>query len=158
MPILTPDGREIPVEISFGEIVSDGRRIFSGILRDVSERVAIEATLAASAEQLQTQAVELEQQVEEAQTISEELEATNQELFEANDLLGEAQREAERAAARVREVLDSLTDAVSVFDHEWRWTYLNPAARSVLASLGRDPDTAIGAVLWEQLPELIGTR
>lgn len=102
--------------------------------------------------------VELEQQVEEAQTISEELEATNQELFEANDLLGEAQREAERAAARVREVLDSLTDAVSVFDHEWRWTYLNPAARSVLASLGRDPDTAIGAVLWAQLPELIGTR
>ena len=158
LPILTHDGREIPVEISFGEIVSDGRRIFSGILRDVSERVAIEATLAASAKQLQTQAVELEQQVEEAQTISEELEATNQELFEANDLLGEAQREAERAAARVREVLDSLTDAVSVFDHEWRWTYLNPAARSVLASLGRDPDTAIGAVLWEQLPELIGTR
>lgn len=56
LPIFTHDGREIPVEISFGEIVSDGRRIFSGILRDISERVAIEATLAASAKQLETQA------------------------------------------------------------------------------------------------------
>ena len=34
------DGREIPLEISFGEFVDeDGRRLFSGFMRDVSERV-----------------------------------------------------------------------------------------------------------------------
>ena len=34
------DGSEIPLEISFGEFVDeDGRRVFSGFMRDVSERV-----------------------------------------------------------------------------------------------------------------------
>ena len=40
LPALTKDGREIPVEISFGEFVEEnGRRVFSGFVRDVSERV-----------------------------------------------------------------------------------------------------------------------
>jgi PAS domain S-box-containing protein len=40
LPALRKDGREIPVEISFGEFVDDtGRRVFSGFIRDVSERV-----------------------------------------------------------------------------------------------------------------------
>ena len=32
------DGREIPLELSFGEFTSDGKRYFTGIARDVSER------------------------------------------------------------------------------------------------------------------------
>ncbi len=32
------DGREIPLELSFGEFMSDGKRYFTGIARDVSER------------------------------------------------------------------------------------------------------------------------
>src|SRR5688500_5389282 len=71
LPILTREGREIPTEISFGEFMSGGRVVFSGILRDVSERVAAQATIAANADQLKAQAFELEQQVEEAQTLSE---------------------------------------------------------------------------------------
>jgi PAS domain S-box-containing protein len=40
LPALTKDGREIPVEISFGEFVDEGgRHVFSGFVRDVSERV-----------------------------------------------------------------------------------------------------------------------
>lgn len=39
LPAITKDGREIPVEISFGEFVDEqGRRVFSGFVRDVSER------------------------------------------------------------------------------------------------------------------------
>ena len=157
IPVLTKDGREIPVEISFGEFVSDGRRMFSGILRDVSDRHATEATLAANADLLQTQAIELEQQVEEAQSVSEELEQTNEELGQANAALETARQEAEHYAARVHEVLDSLADAVSVFDRDLRWTYVNPSARAVLTALGRDPEVVMGRVLWEVLPELLGT-
>ena len=158
LPILTRDGREVPTEISFGEFSSGGRRIFSGILRDISERLAAEAALSANSEILQTQAVELEQQMEEAQVISEELAQTNQELQESNIALERALADADAAATRLREVLDNLSDAVSVFDREWRWTYLNPSARSVLNALGRDPDAVIGKVLWDELPELAGTR
>ena len=102
VPVLTRDGREIPVEISFGEFVSGGHRLFSGIIRDITERLAAEAALADGAEQLQQQATELEQQIEEAQTMSEELEQTNQELHEVNRSLEQARAVAEEAATILR--------------------------------------------------------
>nr|MBA3834230.1 PAS domain S-box protein [Chthoniobacterales bacterium] len=102
LSILTKAGHEIPVEISFGEFASAGRHIFSAVLRDVSDRVAAEATLAANAEQLQGQAVELERQVEEAQAVSEELEQANEELHQMNVALEMARADAEAAVARMR--------------------------------------------------------
>ena len=123
MPILTRDGREIPVEISFGEFVTDGHHIFSAILRDQSERMAGEAALVAS-----------------------------------NSALEEARRAAEHSAMRVREVLENLGDAVSVFDRNWCWTYANPATRALLSAMGRSVDGVIGRDVWEALPELVGTR
>jgi PAS domain S-box-containing protein len=40
LPALRKDGSEIPVEISFGEFIEpSGRHVFSGFVRDVSERV-----------------------------------------------------------------------------------------------------------------------
>jgi PAS domain S-box-containing protein len=38
LPGLHRDGREIPLEISFGEFISNDRRLFTGIARDISER------------------------------------------------------------------------------------------------------------------------
>ena len=88
--ILTRDGREVPVEISFGEFISGGRRVFSGIMRDITEHLAAEAAIAEGAERLQQQAMELEQQVEESQATAEELEQANEELHTANRALEEA--------------------------------------------------------------------
>lgn len=39
------DGREIVIEISFGEFIEDGRHIFTGIARDITERKRIAAEL-----------------------------------------------------------------------------------------------------------------
>jgi|GEM_PF-227943 len=39
------DGTEIPLSVSFGEFERDGRTFFSGIMRDVSERKALEEDL-----------------------------------------------------------------------------------------------------------------
>jgi PAS domain S-box-containing protein len=47
---LHKSGAEIPLEISFGKHVRDGRHIFTGILRDVSERSRIEQELRHSQE------------------------------------------------------------------------------------------------------------
>lgn len=44
--IQTKRGGEIAVEVSFGEFVADGRRLFSGFLRDVSAQLRAEARLA----------------------------------------------------------------------------------------------------------------
>jgi PAS domain S-box-containing protein len=79
VPIRTKSGVEIPVEISFGEFEWNGARLFSGFLRDISERVASDSALAAANEQLSEQAAELEQQFEEALLLSEELAIRNEE-------------------------------------------------------------------------------
>jgi PAS domain S-box-containing protein len=51
LPGLHCDGHEIPLEISFGEFISDGRRYFTGIARDVTERKRAEEALRRSREE-----------------------------------------------------------------------------------------------------------
>jgi PAS domain S-box-containing protein len=50
LPGLHTSGREIPLEISFGEFALAGRRYFTGIARDISARRRTEARLAAQYE------------------------------------------------------------------------------------------------------------
>ncbi|MDT5269343.1 MAG: two-component system, cell cycle sensor histidine kinase and response regulator CckA [Acidobacteriota bacterium] len=50
LPGLHKSGREVPLEISFGEFALDGHRYFTGIARDISARRRVEARLAAQYE------------------------------------------------------------------------------------------------------------
>jgi PAS domain S-box-containing protein len=45
VPGLHKSGREIPLELSFGEFVENGRRLFTGIARDITERRKLERRL-----------------------------------------------------------------------------------------------------------------
>ncbi len=58
-----------------------------------------------------------------------------------------AEEEAERAASRVRTVLESITDAFFSVDREWRFTYVNDQAER---TLGRSRDTLLGRGLWAE--------
>jgi PAS domain S-box-containing protein len=53
------DGQEFAAEISFGELTSDGRKVFIGFIRDISERKQAEDQLRASERDLQTARAEL---------------------------------------------------------------------------------------------------
>jgi PAS domain S-box-containing protein len=53
------DGQEFPVEVSFGELASDGHKVFTGFIRDISERKRAEDQLRASERSLQTTQAEL---------------------------------------------------------------------------------------------------
>ena len=53
------DGQEFPVEVSFGELTSDGHKLFTGFIRDISERKQAEDRLRASERDLQTTQAEL---------------------------------------------------------------------------------------------------
>lgn len=50
LPGLHKSGREIPLELSFGEFVEDGRRVFTGIARDITERRKLERRLTVQVE------------------------------------------------------------------------------------------------------------
>ena len=53
------DGQEFPVEVSFGELTSDGHKVFTGFIRDISERKQAEDQLRASERNLQLTQAEL---------------------------------------------------------------------------------------------------
>ena len=66
-------------------------------------------------------------------------------------------KQAEIAVEEVRQrlqwVLDSTSDYVAFFDHQWRATYLNCHLRRI-EGYSKLP----GRVLWEVLPDLVGTE
>ena len=77
---------------------------------------------------------------------------------DVSDQTGEWSADATKISRRAADILDSLNDSVSAFDGEWRWVYLNPAAKALLRDLGKDPEALLGRVLWDELPMLLGTQ
>lgn len=67
-------------------------------------------------------------------------------------------RDAERmllaTEQRCRKILESITDAFVLFDHEWRFKDMNEAASKLMR---RQPADVMGKVLWEHYPALVGT-
>jgi PAS domain S-box-containing protein len=109
-------------------------------------------------EQLEMQAVEMESQAAELEATSEDLRSTNDALGRTTHAAEESRDAAERARVHLEQVLENLPDAASVFDSEWRWTYVNAPAIRILASLGVDAESVVGRVLWETIPQIKGTR
>ena len=53
---LHKDGHEFPIEVSFGELTNNGHRLFTGFIRDISERKQAEEMRAAHARQIAVRA------------------------------------------------------------------------------------------------------
>ena len=51
-------------------------------------------------------------------------------------------------------IIDGIQDGFFSLDREWRFTYLNPAAADLIH---HEAANLIGRVLWDELPEIIGT-
>ncbi len=45
LPALHKNGHEVPIEVTFGEISSDGKRLFTAVIRDITERKKAEEVL-----------------------------------------------------------------------------------------------------------------
>ncbi|SHK39768.1 Signal transduction histidine kinase [Bradyrhizobium lablabi] len=80
-------------------------------------------------------------------TMADALEHREQELSEAKE-------RAEEAAARITTIFESTTDSVAIVDRDWRVSYLNGRAWTLIA--GR-PDP-IGAKLWEAFEDAADTE
>lgn len=70
----------------------------------------------------------------------------------------DARAEHEALLARMAEAscaLDSVSDGVIVYDHNWRFLYLNQSAVEVA---DRPREDLLGRVLWDVYPELVGSE
>ena len=56
---LRKNGQEFPVEVSFGELIQDGHRVFTGFIRDISERKQAEEIRKQAQKAIQTAQAEL---------------------------------------------------------------------------------------------------
>jgi two-component system, cell cycle sensor histidine kinase and response regulator CckA len=93
---------------------------------------------------------------EEAVRSEEEATRAEEETLRAEEESARAEQEALKAAresARVERILASITDAFMVLDRQWRITYMNGRAASLVN--GRPADY-IGRNLWEAFPESVG--
>jgi PAS domain S-box-containing protein len=61
------------------------------------------------------------------------------------------------AHQRILNIWDSMTDAYTTLDHEWRFIYTNPAATLMLSQLASvEPSAILGNTIWEVFPWSIG--
>ncbi len=128
------------------------------VRRDVQLHIESEERLRESADALAAQTTALEEQIEESHALTEELTRTSDQLQEA---LVDA--EAGRTAAQTAErntltILSSVPDAITVFDRDGRWRYVNSQAAALLTAMGKDADRLIGRSIWEEMPQLEQSR
>jgi PAS domain S-box-containing protein len=62
--------------------------------------------------------------------------------------------EVKQAEERITTILESITDAFSHVDTQWRYTYVN---RGMEKMMGRKREEVVGRSLWDMLPEILGT-
>jgi diguanylate cyclase (GGDEF)-like protein/PAS domain S-box-containing protein len=65
------------------------------------------------------------------------------------------ERELVESNKRVMDILSSITDAFFALDKDWKFTFVNRTAEQVS---GMTREDMLGKVIWEVLPDLVGTR
>ncbi|OUD12446.1 response regulator [Thioflexithrix psekupsensis] len=95
------DGEKFPIDLAVSEMYLGERRLFTGIIRNITERKHAEEELRVRQAQLQTQNEEMQAQNEELQAQQEELQSQQDELRKTNDVLESKTRELEQQKAEI---------------------------------------------------------
>ncbi len=160
LPVLTKHGTEIPMEISFGEFITNGRRLFSGLLRDVTSQAAAEEALAAAVAQAEQRALEAESLSAQLQDYAVEIEAVNEELQMTAAELEERTEQAERTAAALAESETRYRLAADAAHlGTWTWDLATDAAtfdervRALFGFIEDDPQPRVEILATRIHPE-----
>ena len=65
------------------------------------------------------------------------------------------QEELQKSRNRLSALIETMGDAFFAVSRDWRCTYVN---RKTVAFVGRPQHTLLGRILWEAVPELLGTE
>lgn len=62
--------------------------------------------------------------------------------------------EADALSRRLRQTLESISDAFFLLDEDWRFSFLNRQAERLLGRRGED---LLGRTIWDEFPQAIGS-
>ncbi len=111
------DGSEFPLALAVNEAKIGERRIFTGILRDITKQKEMEA--------------ELQQQLEEARATEEEIRQNMEELSAIQEEVERKNQEAEKQNSKMKAILDSTVDAILTIDEKGQIQTANPACEKL---------------------------
>jgi anti-anti-sigma regulatory factor len=75
-----------------------------------------------------------------------------------NAELSGAEHELRKANAQTISILERIADGFLAFDGEWRITFLNQRAAQLMPRLQKSPRELVGRNIWEEFPDLVGTK
>src|SRR5262249_33310650 len=118
LPGLHRDGHEIPLEISFGESIRDGRRYFTGIVRDITERKRAQEALRRSQEERLAELERVRRRI--ATDLHDDVGATLTQISVLSEVAQQqagggnapASRPLSLIASASRELIDAMSDIV----------------------------------------------
>jgi methyl-accepting chemotaxis protein len=111
------DGTQIDIYLALSESETDGRKVYTAIIQDISEKKLLEEKSKQDAEELRAQEEELRQQMEE-------MEATQEEMKRAMS-------ESEKQKKITDEILEQAVDAIITIDHSKTVVFMNKAAENM---------------------------
>lgn len=135
------DGSTFPMELSVNGREILGRRIFTWVVRDITERKQSEVALQRAHDALEQRVLER----------TAELEKANDELKREIQERKSAETNASRIAKESEIHLRNMHDIFYVVDREGCFEYLNPEAEALFS---RSSEELIGKIIWDEFPEL----
>ena len=171
---LRKNGKEFPVEVSFGELIQDGHRVFTGFIRDISERKQAQRAIQNAQAEL-ARVSRLTTMGELAASIAHEV---NQPLTAVNnnsnaclrllanqnlqpDVLRRALEEIVSDGTRASAIIARIRAFIKKTPAEKNRLDVNEVVREVLAMMGHgfeENRIVVQSELAEALPLLLGDR
>jgi PAS domain S-box-containing protein len=171
---LRKNGKEFPVEVSFGELIQDGHRVFTGFIRDISERKQAQRAIQNAQAEL-ARVSRLTTMGELAASIAHEV---NQPLTAVNnnsnaclrllanqnlqpDVLRRALEEIVSDGTRASAIIARIRAFIKKAPGEKNRLDVNEVIREVLAMMGHgfeENRIVVQSELAEALPLLLGDR
>lgn len=132
---LRKDGSEVDIELSLSEAFAGGRKVYTAIIQDISDRKKLEEKSKQDTEELRAQEEELRQNMEEMEATQEEMQR--------------AMAESEKQKRITDETLEQALDAVITIDHDKTIRFFN---RSAEMMFGYSREEVIGKNVKEIVP------
>ncbi len=149
------DGSTFPIDLAVAEMLIGERRMFVGIIRDITERKNAEEVLRIQQEELQSANEELRAQQEALQSANEELQTQQEELAASNEELQEQREELKLANSDLEDKTQALEENKLVLEEKARALELSTRYKSeFLANMSHELRTPLNSLLI--LAQLLG--